>query len=100
MGWLVGCGLDDRQGERGWADLFALPKVKIAKTINRIETNDLLTAVDDAGNLTRTLRIGGIELTHRNPPLKVAAIDGVQVQDKDHLRQLLEAIDEPLVGKF
>merc|ERR1712118_443596 len=46
--WLVGYGLDDRGTKRGWTELFAMPKVKIVDTIEKVEVDRLLACLDDS----------------------------------------------------
>eukprot|EP00746_Dinoflagellata_sp_MGD_P010319 gnl/MRDRNA2_/MRDRNA2_121265_c0_seq1.p1 gnl/MRDRNA2_/MRDRNA2_121265_c0~~gnl/MRDRNA2_/MRDRNA2_121265_c0_seq1.p1 ORF type:complete len:473 (+),score=118.69 gnl/MRDRNA2_/MRDRNA2_121265_c0_seq1:72-1490(+) len=100
--WLIGMGLDDRQGKRGWSELFATPKVKLVETINRSEVDEMLTCLDDSARLTKTLKMGplGLEITHQRPQLQIAALDGVQVNSKQHLLDLLQEYKEPIKGKF
>lgn len=61
--WLVGYGLDDRGTKRGWAELFAIPKVKIVETIEQKEVETLLETLDANAVLTRPLVFNGFELT-------------------------------------
>ena len=60
--WLVGYGLDDRGTKRGWVELFAMPKVKIAETIDKDEVDRLIAFLDDEAALTCHHVFGGIEL--------------------------------------
>lgn len=60
--WLVGYGLDDRGTKRGWVELFAMPKVKIAETIDKDEVDRLISFLDDEAALTCHHVFGGIEL--------------------------------------
>merc|ERR1719353_1305328 len=52
--WLVGYGLDDRGTKRGWSELFAVPKVKIVRSIEQEEVLRLLGVLDDEAALTET----------------------------------------------
>merc|ERR1719383_1700006 len=60
--WLVGYGLDDRGTKRGWTELFAMPKVKIAETIDKDEVDRLISLLDEEAALTCHHVFGGIEL--------------------------------------
>merc|ERR1719335_1648675 len=59
--WLVGYGLDDRGTKRGWTDLFAVPKVKIVGTIEKVEVDRLLACLDDSAMLTAPHMFAGFE---------------------------------------
>uniref|UniRef100_A0A7S1A704 Phosphoribosyltransferase domain-containing protein n=1 Tax=Noctiluca scintillans TaxID=2966 RepID=A0A7S1A704_NOCSC len=62
--WLVGYGLDDRGTKRGWVDLFAMPKVKIAETIDKDDVDRLISLLDEDATLTCHHVFGGIELPY------------------------------------
>lgn len=61
--WLVGYGLDDRGTKRGWAELFAIPKVKIVETLDREEVQKLLSVLDNDCVVTSPMIFAGFELT-------------------------------------
>uniref|UniRef100_A0A7S2NZA6 Phosphoribosyltransferase domain-containing protein n=1 Tax=Zooxanthella nutricula TaxID=1333877 RepID=A0A7S2NZA6_9DINO len=61
--WLVGYGLDDRGTKRGWTELFAIPKVRIADVIEEKEVADMLNHLDEHAALQQPLVFGGVELT-------------------------------------
>lgn len=64
--WLIGYGLDDRGTKRGWTELFATPKVKIASSINQDEVARLLNTLDDDAVLTEQFVFAGFELPFKS----------------------------------
>jgi hypoxanthine phosphoribosyltransferase len=60
--WLVGYGLDDRGTKRGWTELFAVPKVKLVRSIEQEEVLRLLGVLDDEAALTETHVFSSFEL--------------------------------------
>uniref|UniRef100_A0A7S4Q3R7 Phosphoribosyltransferase domain-containing protein n=1 Tax=Alexandrium monilatum TaxID=311494 RepID=A0A7S4Q3R7_9DINO len=62
--WLVGYGLDDRRTKRGWTELFAMPKVKLVRTVEVEEVEKLLESIDEHAVLKGPLIFNGFELIH------------------------------------